>query len=100
MLYGFEISRIVLNKSVFKWHQCVSLYCQLSLGEGMAFELNANKLIINPFYSRIISVWLKLMVKVVDRTSIYVGSRRTSNSAACPGVAYSDICLCLVLQNP
>lgn len=34
----------------------------------MAFELNANKLIINPFYSRILSVWLKLMLKVVDRT--------------------------------
>lgn len=34
----------------------------------MAFELNANKLIINPFNSRILSVWLKLMLKVVDRT--------------------------------
>ena len=34
----------------------------------MAFELNVNKLIINPFYSRILVVWLKLMLKVVDRT--------------------------------
>ena len=48
----------------------------------MTFELNVNKLIINPFYSRILSVWLKLMLKVVDRT-FYIVCRFEKNIKQC-----------------